>query len=406
MTNEVLHKVTDELIAFHPACLLLPRMTDEEYAALRASIRLGFDGNKPIELFENRILDGRHRYRACRDEGITPKYITIIGVDPYEHVRNVHEGRRSWQSQEQKALVIGDLIEKSDGFKAEQKRIRDEANAKRIQAAVVKTEEHEKVTVVPQIEARLLPESVKKTKEEPKKPERATAIKAEKIGVSRAAVERAQTIKKHSPAMAEKVAQGDMTASEAIREIKKTTIVERLETVAAREIEAPTGLYDVIVIDPPWDMQKIERDVRPNQVAFDYPTMSEEELSSLAIPADEHCHVWVWTTHKFLPMALRLLDTWKLKYVCTFVWHKPGGFQPIGLPQYNSEFAIYARKGSPSFIDTKAFNTCFNAPRGAHSEKPEEFYDVVRRVTGGRRLDMFSRREIDGFATWGKEAAA
>ena len=35
---------------------------------------------------------------------------------------------------------------------------------------------------------------------------------------------------------------------------------------------------ETIVLDPPWPMAKIERDVRPNQVAFDYPTMSEDEL--------------------------------------------------------------------------------------------------------------------------------
>lgn len=178
----------------------------------------------------------------------------------------------------------------------------------------------------------------------------------------------------------------------------------KVDELRKRETEPATGTYDVIVIDPPWPMEKVERECRPNQVAFDYPTMSEGELAALEIPAADDCHMWVWTTHRFLPMALRLIETWGFRYVCTFVWHKAGGFQPIGLPQYNCEFAIYARRGSPVFADTKDFDVCFHAERGAHSEKPEDFYDVVRRVTCGHRLDMFNRREIEGFDGWGNES--
>ena len=204
--------------------------------------------------------------------------------------------------------------------------------------------------------------------------------------------------------VARNITDGVSSIADAVRQVKKAQVIANLENVEAQEAKKIEGVYDVIVIDPPWPMKKIERDVAPNQVEFDYPTMSEEELFNLEIPCADNCHVWLWTTQKYLPLALDLLEAWDLKYVCTFVWHKPGGFQPFGLPQYNCEFALYARRGSPEFIDFKNFMVCFEAPRGAHSEKPQEFYDMVNRVTAGRRLDMFNRRAIPGFDTWGKEA--
>lgn len=220
----------------------------------------------------------------------------------------------------------------------------------------------------------------------------------------KAAVVKAAALLEKAPEKAIEIIRGEKKMADVVRDEKRAEIVAKLEDVQEKTAKALSGVYDVIVIDPPWPMEKIERDVRPNQTEFDYPVMQEDELRMLNIPCASDCHVWVWTTHKFMRMAFRLLEAWSLKYVCTFVWHKPGGFQPIGLPQYNCEFAIYARKGSPQFIDTKAFPTCFAAPRGKHSEKPEEFYEVIRRVTAGRRLDMFNRRAIDGFDVWGKEA--
>jgi N6-adenosine-specific RNA methylase IME4 len=178
--------------------------------------------------------------------------------------------------------------------------------------------------------------------------------------------------------------------------------------ISNRRVAVPDDKYSVIVIDPPWDMEKIERDVRPNQVEFDYPTMNEEELVAFGetvnkLAADD-CHMFMWTTQKFLPMAQRLVESYGFRYVLEMVWHKPGGFQPIGLPQYNCEFVVYARKGFPTFVDTKDFPCCFQAPRREHSRKPDEFYDTIRRVTDGQRIDVFSREKRDGFDQFGNEA--
>ena len=177
-------------------------------------------------------------------------------------------------------------------------------------------------------------------------------------------------------------------------------------STAQRHIAAYKGSrrFDVIVLDPPWATSKRKREVRPNQKLFDYAVMTEKELRGLGpLPAKAHAHVFCWTTQKFLPVTLRLFEAWGVRYVLTMVWHKPGGFQPMGLPQFNCEFVVYGRIGSPTFTHTKAFSTCFEAPRGKHSEKPNEFYDVIRDRTEGMRIDMFARKKRDGFHVWGNE---
>jgi hypothetical protein len=204
-------------------------------------------------------------------------------------------------------------------------RIREEANRARSEAAREQPrtkDETGKTVFGSQVVEQVVPPP------EAQKVHKDRMVKSEILEVGRGAVQRGDFIAK-SPELAARVMSGEMPATAAIREIRRKEIIARLEDTAAREVKAVRGVYDVIVIDPPWPMQKIERDARPNQAVFDYPTMTEEELAELPIPAADSCHLWLWTTQKFLPMALRLLDAWEFRYVCQFVWHKPGGFQPI-----------------------------------------------------------------------------
>lgn len=175
--------------------------------------------------------------------------------------------------------------------------------------------------------------------------------------------------------------------------------------IEPRPILFPTSQFSTIVVDPPWPIEKIAREVRPNQAALDYPTMSLDEISALPVSplCFDDCHLYLWTTERFLPSAFGILETWGFRYIFTMVWRKPGGYQPFGLPQYNCEFVLFGRRGSLNFDDTKNFFTCFEAPRREHSRKPDEFYDLVRRVSPGPRLDMFSRERREGFEQHGKE---
>lgn len=379
----------------HPAADAFPLMDEQRFAELREDIQ-AHGLREAITICDGMILDGRNRYKACKELGIEPRTRPFTG-DPWAYVWSLN-GQRRDLLEEQRYLIWKHCHEQSEQWRAEQERIREEANRRRSEAAKDQPRTSNG--------RRLAERQVAGQNDPPPDKDRhpARKAKAATAKVKPSTVKRGDTLAKDRPDLAEKVRLGEMKPADAHREMKRSRIIEQLEDTEAKQAKEVQGVYDVIVIDPPWPMKKIERDCRPNQSEFDYPTMTEAELTAHKIPAADDCHIWLWTTHKFMPMAFRLLDAWRLKYVCTFVWHKPGGFQPIGLPQYNCEFALYARKGSPKFIDTKSFGVCFSAPRGRHSEKPEEFYAMVRRVTAGRRLDMFSRRQIEDFDTWGKEA--
>ena len=64
-------------------------------------------------------------------------------------------------------------------------------------------------------------------------------------------------------------------------------------------------------------MEKIQRDLAPNQVDFDYPTMSLDEIKSFKLPAHENV-ICGYETQKYLKYSFDLLDSWDFTYLATF----------------------------------------------------------------------------------------
>ena len=162
--------------------------------------------------------------------------------------------------------------------------------------------------------------------------------------------------------------------------------------------------YAVVVVDPPWPVKPLELKDTGTGGHIGYPVMSISAIEETTLPATD-AHVFLWTTQRFLPAALRLFDVWGVRYSLTYVWRKPDGFQPPGLPKYNCEFCLYGRIGKPpQELHRKDWWACFDAPRAGHSVKPDSFYSMLRKRYPGPRLDMFNRRRIPGFDGWGNEA--
>ena len=185
---------------------------------------------------------------------------------------------------------------------------------------------------------------------------------------------------------------------------------EAIKTVSMIEVAlGEARKYRCIVIDPPWPIQKIEREERPMQGRdLDYPTMTIDEIGNLPILEQANpagCHLYLWVTHKYLPVGLRLFESWGFRYQCLMTWVKPTGMTPYSW-MYNTEHVLFGRVGGLQ-LERLGLKLSFDAPvsKGGHSRKPGAFYERVLEASPGPRLEMFARRERLGFDVWGNEVA-
>ena len=181
-------------------------------------------------------------------------------------------------------------------------------------------------------------------------------------------------------------------------------IISKLLNVPQGTHPLPSEKFQTVVIDPPWPMKKILREVRPNQQEeIGYPTMTIEEIKTFPIKdiVAENCHVYLWATHKFLPTAFEVFRFWGVKYECLLTWVKNVGFTPYSW-MYSTEHVLFGRIGSLELLK-KGERLDFQAKVREHSRKPDEFYDLVKKVSPEPRIDVFSREKREGFEQYGNE---
>lgn len=166
----------------------------------------------------------------------------------------------------------------------------------------------------------------------------------------------------------------------------------------------PHGLlYSCIVIDPPWRYgDNLPGPGRGS--AKHYATLTVDLIETLRpqrFADPDGCHMWLWATNSHILEARHLMSAWEFEYKTMLTWCKP----QLGMGRYlrnTTEHCLFGVRGKlPPMV--RNVPTHFVAPRSKHSRKPDEAYELIRRVSPEPRLDMFAREDREGFDVWGNE---
>ena len=169
--------------------------------------------------------------------------------------------------------------------------------------------------------------------------------------------------------------------------------------------ELPSDKYRVIYADPPWKYGNTMPDTMGVQDNH-YPLMSIDQLCEMKIKdiAEDDAVLFIWVTSPILEESFQVIKAWGFKYKASFVWDK---IKHV-MGHYNSvrhEFLLVCTKGSCTPDVLKLFDSVVSIERTEHSEKPEYFREIIDTIyTNGRRIELFARRNTEGWGGYGNEA--
>jgi N6-adenosine-specific RNA methylase IME4 len=181
----------------------------------------------------------------------------------------------------------------------------------------------------------------------------------------------------------------------------------KVATIAENEPAPLTtvGPFPILYADPPWRYDFAEDKTR--QIENHYPTMALIDIKALDVPADDNAVLFLWATSPKLPEALDVMQAWGFTYTTCMVWVK----DKFGMGYYarqQHELLLIGKRGALPVPDPEDRpSSIISAPRGLHSAKPDQVYEVIERMYPFlQRCEMFQRRPRNGWAGWGNQADA
>jgi len=343
---------------------LVPPLTNDEYKQLRESIKKNGQWVPIIVNKDNVILDGYHRYRACFELRIDPRFTHQIfdsNLLEKKFVIECNLKRRHLNDFQKAELGIPLLAIEKELAKLRQGK-RNDLTSVSNDAEV--------------------------------KPIKATTQLSKKIGLSTRTFERAKKVIETAPEeLKERVRSGQTSINYAYKTV--TRIEKKKESKPI-----PQGQFSVILVDPPLEYNI---NIRGSPDAH-YDVMTLESICKMKIPSAKNCMLFLWATASNLIQAFQVLEAWGFIYKTHLIWVK----DKIGTGHYfrgQHELLLLGRKGNISVPEEKDRpSSVLHAPRTTHSKKPEQVHTIIERMYPKQKyLELFARQTRKDWETWGND---
>src|SRR3990167_10883008 len=167
--------------------------------------------------------------------------------------------------------------------------------------------------------------------------------------------------------------------------------------------------FDIILADPPWAYRnKKTGGSMISGAEAKYPTMSVGELRSLPVKeiASKDGVLFLWTTTPMQEEAMQIMKAWGFKYKTKIYWRK---IMSLGMGYWFRGQVEELWLGVRGHVKAFRLQECniIQCKALAHSQKPEEFRQLIERATGKmpdrRMLELFARRKYSNWSVWGNE---